>query len=129
MGEVFRAETLPIANVVRRVAIKRIAGATPAEQEQLVEEARVWVRLTHPNVVQVIDFGEEQGDWFLALELVDGLSAAQLLARTGPLPVPEALCIVERVARALSYAHSLEEDGRSISLIHRDVKPGNILIS
>lgn len=130
MAEVFRAE-LEVAGIRRAVAIKRIL-AGPQETElstMLLDEARIWVRLQHANIVSVLDFGQEDGDWFLVLELVEGCTAGQLVSRTGPLPPREALTIVERVARALAYAHDLEDGGRKLGIIHRDVKPANILLS
>ncbi len=131
MAEVYRAETHPIAGITRPVAIKRIlADARTRELEQmLLDETRIWVRLQHPNIVSVLDFGEIDGDWFLALELVEGMTAAELVRATGPLAPPVALCIAERVAKALSHAHALEDDGRSLGIVHRDVKPANILVS
>ena len=126
----FRGESEPIAGVVRNVAIKRIHQQSEDAIRLLVEEARIWVQLQHPNIVTVVDFGEEDGDWFLALELVDGMSASILVERVGPLPVQLALCIGERVARALGHAHAHKDDqGRSSKVIHRDVKPANILLS
>lgn len=98
-------------------------------QQILLEEARIWVALRHPNIVTVIDIGQHESDWFLVLELVDGAAADQVLHACGPIPVDEALCIVERVAKALSYAHRLQTLGKQIEVIHRDVKPANILIS
>ena len=132
MAEVFRAETQPVAGITREVAIKRLHYGLENDAaliEMLLDEARIWVRLQHPNIVGVLEFGEHDGDFFLALELVDGVSAAELLENGGPLPVREALCIVERVARALSYAHTVEEKGQPLGIVHRDVKPANVLIS
>src|SRR2546423_3165113 len=116
MAEVFRAESQPIAGVVRPVAIKKILGGGSSQdltafRDALIHEARIWVRLQHPNIVSVVDFGEQDGDWFLALELVDGLDASELVKRTGPFSPEEAYCIVERVARALDHAHTLEGNG------------------
>lgn len=134
MAEVFRAESQPVAGVTRTVAIKRIlhgTGETDASLGRMfADEARIWVRLQHPNIVQVLDFGEHEGALFLALELIDGMSAAELVRDAGALPVIEALCIAGHVARALDHAHSLEaEDGTPLQIVHRDVKPGNILLS
>ncbi len=131
-AEVYRAETQPVAGITRQVAIKRIIGGAMHEggvDTSLLDETRIWVRLQHPNVVSVIDFGEEEGDWYLALELIEGVTASEYVASMGALPAREALTIVERVARALAYVHALEENGRPMGLVHRDVKPANILLS
>ena len=132
MAKVYRAETQPVAGVTREVAIKRLLyglQTDPALAEMLVDEARIWVRLQHPNIVNMIEFGEHEGDFFLALELVEGVTAAELLQEEGPLPVREALAITERVARALGHAHALADHGKPLGIVHRDVKPGNVLVS
>ena len=136
MGIVYRAESEPVAGITRTVAIKRmLTGSDAAASEDeliqmLLDEARIWVRLQHPNIVSVVDFGRESGDWYLALELIDGITVQDLVDTNGKLAVPEALCIVERVARALHYAHTLSvEGGKRLHIVHRDVKPANILLS
>lgn len=133
MAEVFRAESRPVAGISRRVAIKRLLYASeqdPRLADSLLDEARIWVQLQHPNVVQVLDFGEHDGRFFLVLELIEGMSAAEVLRHGGPLPATEALCIAERVARALDYAHGLPDDaGNPLGIVHRDVKLANVLIS
>lgn len=134
MAQVYRAESEPVPGIRRAVAIKKIRpgawGAGYDMDAMLLDEARVWVRLHHPNIVSVVDFGEVDGEWFLALELVEGATADELVTKRGPLPVLEALCIADRVARALGYAHALrDEDGNPLRVVHRDVKPSNVLLS
>lgn len=133
MASVYRAESEPVAGVVRTVAIKQMlqrGAGVETDLQALVDEARIWVRLHHPNIVDVVDFGEVGGDLFLALELVDGLAASSVVLRASPLSPAEALLVVERVARALAYAHALRDDaGKPLQVIHRDVKPANILLS
>src|SRR3954463_3420347 len=110
MAEVFRAETQPVAGITREVAIKRLLhamDAAPDLRNMLLDEARIWVRLRHPNIVTVLEIGEHEDDFYLALELVEGVTAAQILRHSGPIPLKEALTITERVARALDYAHTL----------------------
>src|SRR5205085_2912981 len=78
-------------------------------------------RLDHPHIVPVYEVGEQNGRPFLVMELVEGGSLARRLAGT-PLSAPQAAGLVEQLARAIHYAHQL-------GVIHRDLKPGNILIA
>src|SRR5271163_2627822 len=119
MGEVYAAYD---PELDRRVAVKLLHTARGAEQarRRLLREARALGKLSHPNVVQVYDVGEHEGDVFVALELVDGQSfAAWCLG--APKPGWEAvLAAYVDAARGLSAAHAC-------GLVHRDVKPANIL--
>ena len=111
----------------RQVAIKLLAEHL-ADDEQFVtrfrREALSAARLVHPNIVQVYDFGldEESGRQYIVMEYVEGNSGAEILAAEGMLDVPEAVGILSQACRGLDYAH------RS-GVIHRDVKPGNLLRS
>ncbi len=127
-AEVYRAET----KEGKKLAIKRIVNGAydRSVDSMLLDEARIWRRLAHANIVGVHEFGEQDGDWFLALELVEGMSLADLLKGIDFLPIQEALAIAERLALALDYAHSKkDESGRPLAIVHRDVKPANILLS
>jgi serine/threonine-protein kinase len=98
-----------------------------------VDEARVCARLSHPNIVQVFDFGEQEGELYMAMEYVEGTTGAKLVraaaARSDDVPLEVCLHIVMSVLRALDYAHGArDDDGRSLRLVHRDVSPGNVLI-
>jgi serine/threonine-protein kinase len=108
----------------RRVALKvldaRHAG-DPAYVERFRAEARAAARLQHPNVVGVIDRGEDGGREFIVYEYVEGDSLEQLVAREGPFPPEREASVARDVARALAHAH---EQG----LVHRDVKPQNVLV-
>jgi eukaryotic-like serine/threonine-protein kinase len=109
----------------RHVALK-ILHPTYREDEETVErfrlEAQAVARLSHPNVVTVIDRGEEDGHQFIVFEYVDGVTLKDHLARHGPLPVYEAVGIAIDVGEALAYAH-----GQGI--VHRDVKPQNVIMN
>ena len=111
----------------RKVAIKLLAEHL-ADDEQFVtrfrREALSAARLVHPNIVQVYDFGldEESGRQYIVMEYVEGSSGAEILAAEGTLDVPEAVGILSQACRGLDHAH------RS-GVIHRDVKPGNLLRS
>jgi serine/threonine-protein kinase len=97
------------------------------------DEARIQASLNHPNLVQVLDFGESEGELFLALEYVDGLNVATLLegvaARRLRVDLAPALFITLEVLRGLEHVHSARDaQGMPLCLVHRDVSPNNILI-
>src|SRR5256714_5369986 len=90
--------------------------------ERFRREARAVAQLAHPNIVTVIDRGEQEGRQFIVFEYVDGESLKQLIDRTGPLSVEQAVELALQVARALAFAHQQ-------GLVHRDVKPQNVLLN
>jgi eukaryotic-like serine/threonine-protein kinase len=122
MSSVFRAHDRQLD---RRVAIK-ILHPRYADEREYVErfrrEARSVARLSHPNIVTVIDRGEDGGRQFIVFEYVDGENLKELVARSGRLPIRRALELTLAVADGLAFAH---ENG----LVHRDVKPQNVLLS
>lgn len=132
-ADVYRAE-IPVSPGTPRkeVAIRRVARGVGRDQHVLAilfEESRAWVTLRHPNIVAVLDIGEHGEDYFLVLELVEGLAASQIALAEGPLPVDEAFLIAADVADALHYGHSHSIAGRRVVIVHRDVKPANVLLS
>ena len=136
-SEVFLAETEGAGGFRKRVVIKRLRKTlddAPALHDKLAAEARLVTRLGHGNVVQVLDFGIDDDAPYIVMELVDGASLAELLTdlerRGDRLGVEEALFVVESVCAALEYAHTARtEEGEPLQVIHRDVKPGNVLLS
>ncbi len=128
MGRVYLAQD---PNIDRKVALKvaeppqDLAGRDEEELlQRFVLEARAAGQLNHPNIVAVYDAATDPGTGisFIAMEWVEGKSLAELLRDSEPLPLPQSAAIVEQVALALDSAHDQ-------SLVHRDVKPGNILIT
>jgi len=106
----------------RSVAIKMIRGRSePEAAERLRREARAAATVNHPNICQLYDFGEEEGDLFIAMEYLEGESLATRLA-AGPLPLGEAVQITLAVLAALDALHSH-------GLMHRDLKPSNIFLT
>jgi serine/threonine-protein kinase len=122
MGVVYRAHQVSMDRAVAvKVLFKHIA-ANPKLVERFYREARVTGSLDHPNIVQGYGVGEAQGWHYFAMEYIDGQSLQQWLTELGRLTVPDAVHIILRCARALQYAHAH-------GVIHRDVKPDNILIT
>jgi serine/threonine protein kinase len=129
MAEVFLAKAYGAHGFEKTLAIKRILpelASDPEFAQRFIAEAKVAVRLSHANVVQVFDFGRIGESLFIAMEFVDGLDLAQLNRKfkdEGRLvPLPAAFHIAIEIMRALDFAHSH-------NVVHRDVSPSNILIS
>jgi hypothetical protein len=121
MGVVYKARQVRLK---RLVALKMILGgahAGPRERARFHTEAEVVARLQHPNIVQVYEVGEHQGQPYMALELVEGGNLARLL-RGGPQPPRAAAGLVEVLARAVQEAHQQ-------GVLHRDLKPSNVLLT
>ncbi len=136
MAEVYTGRRAGPHGFSKRFAIKRILPQLAVDTrfvEMFCDEARICAALSHPNIVQVVDFGEHDGELFMAMEFVDGVSLARLLrvvaARGERFPIGTTLYIAAEVLRGLEFAHEARDDhGRLLNLVHRDVSPGNILI-
>ena len=135
MAEIFAARTRT-EGFEKRVCIKRILPHF-LENEEFVtmfrDEARTAAKLQHANVVQVFDFGEEEGTLYLAMELVDGSDLRRLLEtgrkRGVPLDVGAAVQIAIDMCKGLHHAHNLADGGRALGIVHRDISPHNVLVS
>jgi len=109
----------------RNVALKILHDQYGEDEEYVARfrrEARAVAQLSHPNIVTVIDRGEEDGKQFIVFELVEGDNLKELVERGGPLPVRRVLELGLEVGRALAFAHAQ-------GLVHRDVKPQNVLLN
>jgi YVTN family beta-propeller protein len=122
MGAVYRAEETRLG---RKVAIKVIAPELAEDhrfRERFLRESRIAASLDHPHVIPILQAGEEEGVLFLAMRYVEGTDLGKLLSEEGALQPLRAIDLLEQVAEALDAAH---EKG----LVHRDVKPSNVLIA
>jgi serine/threonine protein kinase len=137
MGAVYLARISGAEGFQKLVVIKKILpqlAQEPAFVERFVDEARMVVQLQHGSIAQVLDMGSEGGEYYLAMEFVDGKDLRKVAARARELerPIPPALALfaMVRVLDALAYAHrKKDEQGRELNLVHRDVSPQNVLIS
>ncbi|RKG76732.1 PEGA domain-containing protein [Corallococcus exercitus] len=138
MAEVFLAKAAGPRGFEKTLVLKRILPHL-AEDEAFVEmflgEAQLAARLDHPNVVQIFDFGEVDGSYFLAMEYIDGPTLRRLIKRSMELkqPLPAGVCakLVAAAAEGLAFAHELTdaETGAPLGLVHRDISPENVLVS
>ncbi len=136
MAEVFLAKRQGAYGFSKRTALKRVLPQLTRDQEfvaMFIDEARLAARLQHPNIVQVFDFGEYDGELVLAMEYVDGSHVGKLIRRSVSreelIPQEVVLHILSQAAHALSYAHrATDVSGRPLGIVHRDVSPANLLL-
>jgi serine/threonine-protein kinase len=135
MAELWRATTKGVLGFERRIIIKTMLTKLQGESdlvEMFIREASLAARLSHPNIVDVIDFGQIDGRYFIAMEYVPGMSLRmaqkQLIARGDRLAVPAALHIMRDVCEALEHVHELEDADGPLGLIHCDLSPENIVV-
>lgn len=138
MAEIYRARPASADGGRRLLVIKRIQagfGGNNEFQKMFESEIKVTMGFNHPNIVQLYDFGEEQKQPYIAMELVDGKNIRQYMNRFRDLkqsfPVEAAAFMMEQAAAGLFYAHSFKDKitGVPLEVVHRDISPQNILIS
>lgn len=122
MGTIFRARQLSKDRDVAVKVLRRALAKNPLFIQRFKREAQLMSKLRHPNIVRCFGAGKQHGRYFLAMELVEGYSLHDWRTRLGTLSVGDSFHVIRTCALALGYAHYK-------SLIHRDVKPENILIS
>ena len=128
-GEVFEAVLHGPMGFQKSVALKVLRHGVDGFVQEFMFEARLGAMLAHPNVVGTHELGQVDGRWFIAMELVRGGSARQLLSEHGPLPPRAVIEIGVQAASGLEHIHQLVLDGGSAGLVHRDIKPANLLVS
>jgi tRNA A-37 threonylcarbamoyl transferase component Bud32 len=122
MGSVWEAEDIVLH---RRVAVKLLSDSLSTDRrfaDRFRREAQAAARLSHPNIAGVFDYGEDDGHQFFVMELVQGPPLSDLLAHAGRIDPSEAVRITVAIASALEVAHEA-------GIVHRDVKPGNVMLT
>lgn len=136
MAEILLARERSRAGGVRHLVIKRVLPEVRDFDEMLhmfLDEARVVMGLSHPNLCQIYEVGEQEGTWFIAMEWVNGITLHQLIRRaidSGDVDYAVIARVISQCAEALHYAHTARDvEGRLMRLVHRDVSPHNVMIA
>ncbi|MEA2695833.1 MAG: eukaryotic-like serine/threonine-protein kinase, partial [Myxococcales bacterium] len=138
MAEVYTAVTFGAEGFRRTFVVKRLRAELAREPNvvaQFIDEANLGSTLVHSNIVPVFDFGKVNDEYFLAQEYILGRDLARLTARVvekqgHTVPVPVVMYVVHETLKALEYAHGrLNDVGKPLGIVHRDVSPSNVLVS
>jgi eukaryotic-like serine/threonine-protein kinase len=137
MAEIWLARQRGLAGFNRFVVIKKILPHLSEQntfRQMFLDEARTSAQLTHPNIVQIYDLGQEGDSYFIAMEFIAGENLAAIawrgVKRKQPLPVSYAAQAIADSCKALHYAHHLKSPtGQALEIVHRDISPQNILVT
>ncbi|MBX3192543.1 MAG: serine/threonine protein kinase [Labilithrix sp.] len=138
MAELFLAIQKSVAGFEKLLVIKRILPSMNQDRafiEMLLHEARVAATLSHPNIVQIFDVGQTDGQYFIAMEHVHGEDLRSIVRQMKKkavleFPLEHALAIVLGMCAGLSYAHEKSElDGSALNIVHRDISPQNVVVT
>lgn len=122
MGAVYRARDMELDRIVALKVLSPYLVGEPHLVQRFMREARLAANLDHPNIVTIYDIGGEGSYYYFAMKFLDGMTLKEYLSKHKPLPLDRILDIVRQLASALDYAHDQ-------NLIHRDVKPGNVMVA
>ena len=137
MAEIFRAKSFGHSGFEKTVVIKRILSQFASNEdfvEMFIDEAKLSVELTHPNIVQIYDFGKIENSFFIAMESVQGKDLRSILRRQAErgeyMPFEVSAFIAHEMACGLDFAHKKTDHiGLPLNIVHRDISPSNVLIS
>jgi serine/threonine protein kinase/tetratricopeptide (TPR) repeat protein len=121
MAITYRARDTVLNSVVALKVIDRTVAQNPGARSRFLREARTAAQIHHPNVARVSHYGEQDGECFYVMELVEGETLETRVRRDGPMPLALALEVIEQAARALAAAEVC-------GVVHRDIKPSNIML-
>ncbi|MBP9086853.1 MAG: serine/threonine protein kinase [Kofleriaceae bacterium] len=137
MGEIFLARLEGAAGFEKLYVVKKILphlASEPRFRTMLIDEARIASRMNHPNICQVYELEETDGQLYIVMEYLEGVTILPLLRRAAkaktPLPLGLVLGLISQTCEALHYAHELKDrDGSVLNIVHRDVTPSNIFVT
>ena len=143
MADVYKAKSFGVEGFEKVLVIKRIVADLALHDEfvdMFVQEAKLAVRLSHANIVQVFDLGrielgvDEAPGYFIAMEYVDGVDLATVLKQLRrdeqPVPLGLAVFVAAEIAKALDHAHRRRGDGgHALGIVHRDISPHIVMLS
>ncbi|HRZ79848.1 MAG TPA: serine/threonine-protein kinase, partial [bacterium] len=137
MAEVFKAKMFGVEGFEKIVAIKKILPEVAEDAEfirMFIDEAKIAVRLQHPNIVQILELGKIEDSYFIAMELVNGKDLKTIRKRLKRvellMPVEQSAYIISQVCDGLDYAHRKTDDKmNSLNIVHRDISPQNMIVS
>ena len=136
MAEVWKGRAGGVKGFEKVVCVKRVLRHLLASDQHIamfIEEAKLSARLSHPNIAQVFELGEVDGELYIAMEYVRGRDLQRVqndcIEAKDPLPPPAAAYVAREMCHALAYAHEfVEDEGHPLPIIHRDVSPHNVMI-
>jgi serine/threonine protein kinase len=137
MAEVYLARMSGVGGFTKPVALKLILPHLAADSmfiKMFLDEARLAVALSHDHIAQILDLGEREGRYYIAMEFANGQDLQQITSRTRKsgrlLPLPYAAKIISQIAEGLFYAHTkTDNSGLSLGIVHRDVSPHNVILT
>src|SRR5213082_468210 len=121
MAITYRARDTVLNSVVALKVIDRTVAQNPGARSRFLREARAAAQIRHPNVARVSHYGEQDGECFYVMELVEGETLETRVRREGPMPLALAIEVIEQTARAVAAAEAC-------GVVHRDIKPSNIML-
>src|SRR5262245_30576038 len=137
MGEIFLGRLEGAAGFEKLYVIKRVLPHLADDarfRAMLIDEARIAAKMSHPNICQVYELGEDRGQLFIAMEYLEGVTLLPVLRRASkakePLDAGMVVGVLQQTCDALHYAHELaDRDGTRLHVVHRDVTPGNVFVT
>ena len=137
MGEIWLARSASLDGFEKDLVIKRILPDLSSNEQfvsMFIDEARVSISMSHPNIVQVFDFGKSDDSYYIAMEFIHGADLTEVLSVPDfvgvGVPPQIAIYVMQEVLRGLDYAHNRKgRNGEPLGIIHRDISPDNVIIS